>query len=517
MQDVNEETINNKIFSDKDANFQTLNMVYKIKKIKKKKTPKDTNYKNIELLDTLSNTEPNSEKKVRFDENPVNSVKTIEGFTADDYEGYDTVKDTLTNGSDDAKSTITDAINTVYDYAVSLNVFIANRIICILSRTALKKNSDGKDGAWSKNVTVDDASSANYSTNDFINDRDILYNTICLIEALLFSGLVVNNWFYLMYYNTFVKGYKLLTISRKSIEESDNFLKHFILYFFEFSIFFPEKLNYWLTDKIPHWTSKIFNSGLCYILIFISLIFIFYNSASGLKNLIIDSINVNANNAMVALMYIIVIIVFLLPKEMPPVFKLKTEDVVAMFRYNPVWNIIYNIIRFIIIIMISVPVGATMCFVYLFAYSLFGIATYAGFDKSMDELENMLKYIKESKGRIIETPCQPLSFWEKIMERINGFSDSLVNLSFFIAAIIILIYEMIQCINIKSTSVKNILLGINGSLIFIFIALSLTTKYDSVKTMFTDLFQWFNYLVLIGLVAVIITIIVSIFKLFFKT
>ena len=77
----NEKTIwNNSLFSDRyktqsniDENFQTMNMIYKIKKIKKNKKPKLENYKGIELLQNINDVEKEQEKEI-------NNEPVIEGF-----------------------------------------------------------------------------------------------------------------------------------------------------------------------------------------------------------------------------------------------------------------------------------------------------------------------------------------------------------------------------------------------------------------------------------------------------
>ena len=51
------ETIEDKIFSEKNGNFQTMNMIYKIKNIKKKRKQPE-NMKNMPFPEVLNNVEP---------------------------------------------------------------------------------------------------------------------------------------------------------------------------------------------------------------------------------------------------------------------------------------------------------------------------------------------------------------------------------------------------------------------------------------------------------------------------
>lgn len=463
MQDVNIEKLNNNIFSDTEPNFQTLNMIYKIKKIKKKKTPKDTNYKNIELLETLTNNVADNTTN-----NPINESKKVEfvkgfveGFKADDYEGYDTVNDAGSDNADDPRSRIKKAINDIYDSIVYYNRMTANKIISVLSKTVVEY----KPGTnISTNFTTSEAAYSNES--DFKSDADHLYKYICLAEAILFSGCVVNNWYFLMYYNKYEKGYKLFDFSRKKITESDSFVSQGLMYFFEYSLFFPEKIESILINLIPGVTTKILNHTMCYIYIFFILIYLSYNFASGFKNFLIDIIDVNSNNLIVAFMYLAVIILFFIPTN-------NLEDKISKL-YNPLGNLLWNVIRFIVIMMISVPLGGFLCCVYFIFYSLFGMVFYSR-SSIVNDFKDMLSYAEDAKSDISETPCQPLEWYKKIFQLLNKFSDVIYNIIFFITAIILLIYASVDSqTNMISSTIKNTLLIINVTLISMFFVFSLS-------------------------------------------
>jgi len=252
MLDIN--NIEERIFSENNGNFQTMNMIHKIKKIKKRK--KIENPKKIPFPEVLTNINKDSEN-----ENIINDSGKIlkEGFDPtkfeyDDWEGYDNVKDKVGNlGGKDPRQVIIDFINKVYDSGVYYNKLLAKTITDKISTNqgAQKANQNiRKDISDLKKSIGGDEIIQKDERGNQNHDEEIVYKYVCLFEALIFSSFVVNNWYFLMFYNKGDDGdkFKLFDFSVDRIKSlsddflSNQFLKYIVLYFIEYGLFFPSAL-----------------------------------------------------------------------------------------------------------------------------------------------------------------------------------------------------------------------------------------------------------------------------------
>jgi len=310
----------NDTFSNKNANFQTMNMVYKIKKIKKKRKP-PVNMKNMEFPEVLSNiNEPEPEpESVKNDKPIIEGMKRFHFDENEDWDGKDNINDHK-NGlkSGDPRQIIISIINYIYDTTIALNKQLAHIITDKLSN-----NSELRKQNKSLEEKMNPSSKYDIDTNKNQHDDEIvLYNQICVMEAFIFSCFVVNNWYYLMYYNNFVedkeKKVKLFDFSVariKCLNEdylANKFLKYIVLFFLEYALVFPEKLQWFLVDAYPKFTSKFLNHTIAYMVLFFVIFYYSYNFASGFKTFLIDCVNLNSNNRTVAAMYLAVIILYIM-------------------------------------------------------------------------------------------------------------------------------------------------------------------------------------------------------------
>jgi len=327
-------TVEDRLFSEKIGNFQTMNMMYKLKKIKKKK--KQENIKNIPFPEVLSNIYQAEPSK----ESDLNSKKTVvEGFermkySDEDWDGHDLISDKADKSSiKDPRQMLVNFINYVYNSTVVYNHMAAALIVNKISNNKIAKGVDEIKKGVTNDLSLN--SVTDLSMNGLalpesgfkpLTDEDFVYHYLCVIEAIIFSSLVVNNWYYVMFYNNFnnddkysVKR-KLLQFSVEYIKslpdstKTNQILKNGVLYFFEYALFFPMVLEWLLVNYIPQKVLRVFSHTFCYMLLFFLIAYCSYNLAAYFKNFLIDCINGNAKNFMVGIMAITVVVLFLLPE-----------------------------------------------------------------------------------------------------------------------------------------------------------------------------------------------------------
>uniref|UniRef100_A0A6C0LC93 Uncharacterized protein n=1 Tax=viral metagenome TaxID=1070528 RepID=A0A6C0LC93_9ZZZZ len=370
------ETIEDKIFSEKNGNFQTMNMIYKIKNVKKKRKQPE-NMKNIPFPEVLNNVEPfDSLKETKSESLPpikegfdakgassffnnaigkpsagalttaaANIKKKIERFKfdKDEWEGYDNVSDIPADmGGKDPRQLLIDFINYVYNSTIAYNKLLAGYIADKVSNTKatneINKEAKKEISVLKKSFGADSTIEAD-TKGDLNADKEKFYIYICIIEALTFSCFVVNNWFFLIYYNNFelnddfIEGgrVKLTDFSVdmfKGLPDSvltNRVIKNGFLYFFEYALFFPVTFQWFLLKVVPKTTVKWFNHMLLYIILFFVTFCVSYYMIGGLKDFLIDCINGNMKNIFVSMMLVAVVILFLVPDP---------DSEASMFNHN---------------------------------------------------------------------------------------------------------------------------------------------------------------------------------------
>jgi len=361
-----------------DHNFQTASIENKLKNIKKKKKPNvKNNFKNIDTLSILENeqyeiVEENiedtksksieSENIENFDTlKSIFTNKVIEGATnlddknnKDNWEGHDKVSENEKEKIDWKEGAKT-AVERTYETFVAIPRLFADKISFVLS-----------DG----------------TSNE--DDKIIIRDYFATVFASLISVPITFNWYYLMYYvpRNDIFSMTLSDIKEMASEGNIGALK-FVLFIFEFALFFPLKLNSFLTGTLPFYTSTGLSNKLKFIMIYFCVFYGVKTVSKSLKELCLDAIADATSNMVLNVMFAIVFINFFI--------SLFSFSLVDLFTFSPISFLIKNIIRFIVIIIISVPVAILLCLIYLFIYSFFGIAIYST-DHIYESVKNIISH-----------------------------------------------------------------------------------------------------------------------------
>jgi hypothetical protein len=350
-------------------------MIQKIKKIRKKKQKQ--NITGMADFDVLTNT-PSSQTPIvdartyarpdtssSVDSSSIFSVeywknrvfgKTIEGaknyFEDSEYEGRDNLKEPESQSSK-VRLIIIRAINSVYDTMNNINQKIAAGIL----------------NGISVNTATD-------------KDIAIVRNQIALLESAAVSSWMVYNWYYLMHYAKDT-GKEIPAFSRKHIMSVLGDGGKPLLYLFEYALWFPEKLDQLLLQWIPSTTSWFLNGTCQFLLIYVLCLIWTKNFAIAFKNFFIDLLTDATGNMLINIMFAIVFILFfvsIFTLNFIGEIKHDTQEVVSILKslLSPITSFFFLFIRFLITIVISVPMGAVICGLYLIIYSLFGVYIYGG-------------------------------------------------------------------------------------------------------------------------------------------
>jgi len=423
----------------RNDDFQVINMNYKLKRIKKNKKQRN-NYKNIDLLEVLDN-KPNPESSLV---EPFNT-KIIEGLKLPDsaYDGIDNVNDNRDSvGMFDPISNLSSIINNIYDGCNYLNHFIATKLANVLSKDTASEN-----------------------------DINLFRNNIVWFESVMMSCFVTYNLFFIMYYKD-VEKIKLFVLSREKVNEAakTNQLLYLLLFIFEYSIFFPEVLNLFLTTYIPKFTKQFFNATLIFAIIFVCLIFFFKYFAAGFKNFLIDGLQ----GQMGWIGYILTGIIGLLW------LKSLVADIIKYFFDNNgvtmpmisiVFFFIFRLLRLMIAMSIGGATGIILMILYIICYVFMAVFIYKGPNTSI--YERMDNYIRTATAEYVPNNCGDNGsiftkifnsiFW--VLEYFMKLIDILHEHLFVIAFIVILIYGILKYNNnISVSNLKQYLISINGGL-----------------------------------------------------
>lgn len=455
--------------------FQVINMNYKLKHIKNKKNKMKNhrnNYKNIELFETLDNKrtpdlsgpviEPFNAKENTKEKKP---NKNIEGFTDADYDGIDNINDTLEKkGIKDPRQMLIDLINKIYNKANKLNQLIAEKLAMGLSKNKANES-----------------------------DIKLLRNNIAWVESCIMAALVSYNLFFIMYYKDVekIKLFEISTQKTKDAAESMPIL-YIFLFFFEYSIFFPEMLNKLLTDTIPKFAKQIFNATFVFTIMFVLLIFFFKYFAKLFKNFLIDGLN-NKLGLIGKILTGIICVLWLASflkagKEKIVDTPLKTG--ISPDKLDLIFFVINRLLRLMAAFTAGAPMGVFLTMLYIIGYVFMSVFLYTGFNIKI--YSRMYGYMKGAKAEYIPGICENPSIWDYIydysgIKLIMQMVDILHERLFMIAIIIILIitgidYTKDGAISSGTDPLKDTLLGINfglAGLLLIFVAKTLASKLNT--------------------------------------
>jgi len=457
--------------ADSAENFQIMNLTHKLKKIKRKR---QENYKNIPLFETLTNdrVEPESlppsqpfrpsptkefihENKAKIhkiatSDTPVSdtydyitrlfSYKGLDYFVPENYKKYvprvlttsfvETMganypsdydcgegvkcKDSANIGGVDA----VDFIEYIYQEMLKINKNIAKAILRGM------ENGDNPADA----------------------DVNLVAHHIAMMESLIPSCIFVYSWFYLMFYmkKDEVEPYDF---SRNAIREKTNDypLLSIFLFFFEFAIFFPEMLDKLLMHKIPTYFEFRFNPAFCFIILFGIIFSTMINSIVSIKDALI-SVFTGQVFGFFGIMQFIVFVVFIrsiittfVDQGKLAASNMMSGDIFAGVRYymsfNPFYFImlfVYNLVRFILIMIVSVPAGVLFTTIYFLFYSLFAIPLYRGYNMFSIYSEINQFIINNSEFTAGGTPsyCRQDGFLMSIFKRCMSLFNCIIDILF---------------------------------------------------------------------------------------
>jgi len=232
-----------------ENNFQTKSMIYKMKKIKKnRKNP--NNLQNIQPLEVLENFQSKIEK-----ENKENTKEGFAGLPDEDFEGFDDVNSQNGDVSLSAE-TLTDFINIIYKNLILVNCYLSFTMTNSIGdyNPKVSKTVVGKDYInLVKDITYIDVQ--NQNNNPFkntsynldpklIDDSNVMYQYLCIFEALICTYLFTIAWYYILIYNFYINEINenwFDYLNRNFIKENLGPYSNFILFFFGYAFLILEK------------------------------------------------------------------------------------------------------------------------------------------------------------------------------------------------------------------------------------------------------------------------------------
>ena len=442
-----------KTFSETNnkLNFQTENMVHKIKTVHKKK--KKHNYKNIETLENIHDT---------YHDNDQESKPIVEGlavlpvatFSEDDWTKTDDIYEGGGKTSTPTKKlSASDIITNMYDFVNNLTTKTAETIVKLLS---------GK--------TPNDA------------DIPIVKKYVCWSLSIVAASIAVFNWVFLMFYKEYDQRVELYNISRESLHNAGLINKFYALldFLFDIPMFFPEKLQTVFVKDGPEFISNYVNITICFILLLSFLIRFFYTSASSIRTILVDIFSFNMSNPILSFMYGATFLLYILSffEVQPITAALNMAKLAAGFPASLLMPFISNIIKIFILMMFAVPFAATFCILYILIFSFFGIPLLSshGF---FETISRIYKYLNKNKIPVKkDTPCNPLSFFDRILNSFAIIFDFVHKYAIQLSVVVMLIYGIIDyATNIKGPILKLILLFLN-CIIIIALGLNSYSNYS---------------------------------------
>lgn len=441
--------------SDKIENLSKIKSKIKRKRIKLPNVL--NNYKNIETFEVLSNIPTSNDKTIQTN-NSILDTSTesvgIEGFyigtpkDPDDYEGEDELIDK--SNDDDPRERLIQFVNYIYNKFDSINTYIAR----VAGKAIGREEPE-------------------------YTDILIIKKYVCMFFSITISMFAVYNWIFITLYkdnHRYKHGINLIDISRERLtnaafDENGSILFFIPLYFFEFSMFFPEKFQLYIVDYLPKITTRFVNATLSFFIMFYLLVYIFNNMGITLRDFFIKIINLDTNNFYIGWMYFIVIILFIasyfvfITAPIQAALKMATEQKfefprIPIYMYpifipfpiigqmlSIILTLVIHTLRLVITCFLSVPIAGIFMAIYMLFYSFFGIVVYKFLNNDsntfFETIHDINNFTNNSKHAIpAGTPCVPNTFFEMILITINTIIDFFHTYIFYIAYIIMLLYGL---------------------------------------------------------------------------
>jgi hypothetical protein len=491
----NEKTVWNKeLFSDtyetekhNDDNFQTMNMIYKIEKINKaKKVNNQKNYqKNKNKLSKMENYKGIEPLVNIHDVNDDEPTPIIEGLkprvTADDpnflglpdkdFDGIDTPSSR--DNSKDPRYALINFIDNIFKKIDKFNYHKAY----IFARAF----SGGKPDR---------------------NDVNVLKKYIGWFETILISYFACYNWFFLMYYryshNDNVEPELLGQRYKTPILDTYDFqnqcfirkdfsgmVYRFINYFFIYSLMFMEFLQNIMMEKIPKISAILFNLKGCFVVVFLLMLCFFQYYTRWLLNFLKDILTGNTKNLFVGLMFFLLLLGYFCGTytygylEKTPGYTFHTF---ADFFMSFPFSLITAFLRFIVLMIVSVPIAGILCTFYIVYQSMFGILFNVGIFEflglsfaSKTIFQKINEYIKDN-NRSKKSPVK--NFFNLAIDKF--IYSNILNIAFFVMFIFAII-DYNTANHIKNSNLKINLNAITVTLIIIFFTVIAAQIYEEFK------------------------------------
>lgn len=372
--------------------FHVTNMENKIKNSKKPKLGRP-NYKNIETFDVLhvpviADNEPNTMTSQSITNGPnVNgpTKAVVEGFKfkESDYDGLDNVKD---NTIDIGKQAFEDVIGNLNDYYAAIDKIQLD----IAESTCTVLSTEIRDGKIVS--SYDDTKPNGDPKYSLRSDTTVVKSYFSVLITIILSAYITYNWYFLMFLrNNIYKRVELIDISRERLLEASKLtmlqdpasvLYKFLHFLFQYSLFFPEKIQQWFVTELPDKIAYNINPSGCFILLFMVILYMVHYFALEIKNFFIDLFSANVKNPAIVLMGVIVFYNFIadLMREQTKEEKEEAEQDIkssSMGAIGKFFQFLFTtFFKVFIVIFVSVPAGAIFTSVYFFLYSFFGIFIY---------------------------------------------------------------------------------------------------------------------------------------------
>ena len=469
------------------------------KKTKKTKKTENSYNENYNSNDTVGYGNLKKTKKSKeFDPNFL-------GLPDKDFDGVDKPDK---GNKDDPRVALIRSINNVFGVINKFNYKIALVIAKTLSRSGKAEDDFGELLRKGSNQRKTEKNNS-YTTGDVL----LIQKYIGLFESILVAFFATYNWFYIMFYYYTESDCKDMDCIIKEPNADENkepnagenkepnadenkeptskfintLLGHrikipklnsfhiqnqihggsifssifcsFVNNFFIFALAFVECLQSIMMDIIPKFAKQIFNYKGCFVIVFCMLLMFFYYCNTLLHKFLIDVLTGNTKNLMVGIMYFLLLLIYFFGNyNFGKITKTTnyTTHTFMDFVLSPTISMVKAFMRFIIIMLVSVPLGAIACFFYILFNSLFGILFNTGILKYIGTFFRINDFIKDNndpdanKNRSGEE-----EFIYKIKSSYNKVIDFFYKYSIFISYIILLIFAINDYLkNVKNYKLK---------------------------------------------------------------
>ena len=405
--DLNRSFSNNNNADIRD--FQSENMIHKLKKIKKKKMK--NNYKKVKELDILTNDIPlptdtdntiNDKpstatfqyiKNIIFNKNkPI-----IEKFEEHEYEGIEKQINTKVRQSVNQNREDGNIISRIYNYINSYNTYLAELLV-------------GENDTYNKKSEARE------------KDIKLVRNSIVWLECAFISSIMVYNWYFAIYFAK-DKGIHIPSFSADALvewgknteTEEENIVIKIFLWFFKFALWFPEKLNWLLVDILPK-TSGILNGTCNFLFLYFVCLYCTKYFAISFKNFFDELLNAvslqNIPTHPILWSMLLIIIGLFIGSLMT---KTAAADTIQRLGESISGGILYMVLKgighflhLIIILIFCIPAGAIGSGLYLIYMSFFSRVTWGNWKVNdvlfgMTSITDIDNHIRSSKAGFEET------------------------------------------------------------------------------------------------------------------